>query len=213
MRPPGSPEERHPSLDSKIVAALDRVGDALQVLARRAAGAHDLSPTQMRVLVRLYYGPPPDAVAGELAREFDVADPTMSDALSALARKGLIDRSPDPADRRRHVLGLTAAGRAVAHSVARWTAPAEVASSGLSRSEGEGLLSTLLDLLERMHAAGMLSVARTCTTCGHFERGSAPGAWPARHRCAYYGYPMSTSDLRVDCAEHVARGGSGAARG
>ncbi len=207
MRPPGSPEERHPSLDSKIVAALDRVGDALAVLARRAAGSHDLSPTQMRVLVRLYYGPPPEAVAGELAREFDVADPTVSDALAALARKGLIERSPDPADRRRHVLRLTVAGQAAAHAVARWTAPAEVASSGLSRAEGEALLATLLDLIARMNAAGMLSVARTCTTCQHFERGSAPGARPVLHHCRYYGYTMGPSDLRVDCAEHTARSG------
>jgi DNA-binding MarR family transcriptional regulator len=204
MRPPGSPEERHPSLDSKIAAALDRVGEAMQVLARRAAGAHDLSATQMRVLVGLFLGPPPPAVAGELARELDVADPTVSDALAALRRKGLISWSPDPADRRRRVLRLTASGQSVAHSVARWTAPAEVASAGIERAEAEALLASLLDLLERMQRAGLLSVARTCTTCSHFERGRS-GAHPVPHRCSYYGYSMAASDLRVDCAEHVPR--------
>ena len=119
MRPAGSPEERHPSLDSKVVAALDRVGDALSVLARRAAGAHDLSATQLRVLVRLHLGPPPDALAGELAREFDVADPTVSDAIAALRRKGFVSRSADPADRRRHVLLLTDSGRQVAREIGR----------------------------------------------------------------------------------------------
>lgn len=202
MRPSGSPEERHPSLDSKIVAALDRVGDALSVLARRAAGAHDLSPTQLRVLVRLHLGPPPEALAGELAREFDVADPTVSDAIAALRRKGLVSRSADPADRRRHVLLLTESGRQVARAVARWTAPAEVASSRLERADAEALLSTLLDLLAGLHAAGLLSVARTCTTCAHFERVRVAGQRAAAYRCAYYDYRMSPSDLRVDCAEH-----------
>jgi DNA-binding MarR family transcriptional regulator len=209
MRSPGKAGERHPSLDSKVVAALDRVGDALSVLARRAASAHDLSPTQMRVLVRLYAGPPPSAVAGELAREFDVADPTISDALAALRRKGLISWAADPADRRRRVLRLTAAGRSVAHAVARWTAPAEVATSALSRDSAETLLATLLDVLERLQAAGMLSVVRSCTTCSHFQRGRAG----APHRCAYYDYPLGPSDLRVDCAEHVLSDTPPAARG
>src|SRR5262249_24088591 len=148
MRSAGQPE-RHPSLDAKIVGALDRVGDALSVLARRAAAAQDLSPTQLRVLARLYLGPPTEALTSELAREFDVSDPTISDALAALRRRGLIESAPDPADRRRRVLRLTAAGRATGRSLSRWTAPAEVASSGIEREAAEALLSTLLDLLGR----------------------------------------------------------------
>jgi DNA-binding MarR family transcriptional regulator len=201
---PGSPEERHPSLDAKIVAALDRISDALQVLARRAAGTHELSPTQMRVLARLNAGPPPVAQASELAREFDVADPTVSDALAALQRKGLIEREQDLHDRRRHRLRLTGTGRTVGRSVSRWTAPAEVASSGIKQSEAEQLLATLLDLLDRMRTAGLLTVVRACTTCQHFSRSPA-STRPVLHHCSYFGYPLGASDLRVDCAEHVAR--------
>lgn len=202
--PPGSPEERHPSLDAKIVAALDRISDALQVLARRAAGAHELSPTQMRVLARLDAGPPPVAQARELAREFDVADPTVSDALAALRRKGLIEREKDSQDRSRHHLRLTGTGRAVGRAVSRWTAPAQVVSSGIERPEAEQLLWTLLDLLDRMRSAGLITVVRACTTCTHFERGPATPR-PALHHCSYFGYSLAASDLRVDCAGHVAR--------
>jgi DNA-binding MarR family transcriptional regulator len=46
--------------------------------------SRDLSVTQMRVLARLYAGPPPEALTSELARELDVSDPTVSDALGAL---------------------------------------------------------------------------------------------------------------------------------
>jgi len=201
MRPSDQPE-RHPSLDAKIVAALDWAGEALGVLARRAAAAHGLSVTQMRVLARLYAGPPPEALTSELARELDVSGPTVSDALTALRRKGLVKRSADPADRRRQVLRLTASGRSAGLAVSRWTAPAEVATSDIPQADGEALLSTLLDVLARMEAAGLISVTRACTTCAHFSRDKATGR-PVLH-CGYFGSTLRPSDLRVDCAQHAA---------
>lgn len=173
------------------------------MLARRAAAAHDLSATQMRVLARLYAGPPPQALTSELARELDVSNPTVSDALAALRRKGLVERSADPADRRRQVLRLTASGRSAGMAVSRWTAPVEVATSGIPQADGEALLSVLLDVLARMEAAGLISVTRACTTCAHFSRDKATGR-PVL-RCGYFGSTLRPSDLRVDCAQHAAR--------
>jgi DNA-binding MarR family transcriptional regulator len=201
MRSSDQPE-RHPSLDAKIVGALDRVGEALGVLARRTAAGRGLSVTQMRVLARLYAGPPPEALTSELARELDVSGPTVSDALAALRRKGLVERSTDPADRRRQVLELTTPGRSAGAAVSRWTAPAEVATSGIPQADGEALLSALLDILARMEAAGLISVTRACTTCGHFSRDKVTGR-PVLH-CGYFGSTLHPSDLRVDCAQHVA---------
>ncbi|WP_250292209.1 MarR family winged helix-turn-helix transcriptional regulator [Frankia sp. CiP1_Cm_nod1] len=202
MRPPGTPEERHPGLDAKIVAALDRIGGALQVLARRAAEAHDLSPTQLRVLVRLHAGPPPPARTSALARELDVTDPTVSDALQALRRKGLVERERDPDDRRHYRLHLTADGRRTARAVSRWTAPVEAATSRIDRPDGEQLLAALLDVLERMHSEHLISVTRACTTCHHFEP-AVRRARPAVHRCTFFDHRLGPSDIRVDCPEHV----------
>jgi DNA-binding MarR family transcriptional regulator len=201
MRPPGTPEERHPGLDAKIVAALDRIGEVLQVLARRTAESHDLSATQLRILVRLYAGSPPVANTSALAREFELSDPTVSDAVGVLRRKGLIDRVQDQIDRRHYHLRLTHAGRELARSVSRWTAPAEVMTAGLERADGEQLLVTLLDVLGRMCAAGLVDVTRACTTCRHFER-DPRATQAAPYRCNLFDYAMTPSDLRVDCVEH-----------
>jgi DNA-binding MarR family transcriptional regulator len=201
MRPPGTPEERHPGLDAKIVAALDRIGEVLQVLARRTAESHDLSPTQLRILVRLYAGPPPAANTSTLAREFELSDPTVSDAVGVLRRKGLIDRVQDQTDRRHYRLRLTHTGRELARSVSRWTAPAEVTTAGIQRTDGEQLLATLLDMLGRMCAGGLVDVTRACTTCRHFQR-NPPTTQTAPYRCNLFDYAMAPSDLRVDCVEH-----------
>ncbi|MEM6107206.1 MarR family winged helix-turn-helix transcriptional regulator [Mycobacterium sp. 050272] len=176
------------------------MGDALHVLARRNAEAHDLSSTQMRVLVWLFVGPPPVARSTALARELNVADPTVSDAIAALIRKGLVVRTRDPQDGRRHDLVLTQAGRKAATEVSRWTAPAEIATSKLDRVEAEQLLDSLLVVIARLHEAQLLPVVRACSTCVQLETIAAD---TRRYRCRFYDTPMSVSDLRVDCAEHV----------
>lgn len=187
------------------MAALDRVGDALHVLARRAAERHDLSSTQMRVLGWLYVGPPPAARSTALARELNVSDPTVSDAVAALLRKKLVQRRRDPLDGRSQQLVLTPAGRRTAAAVARWTAPAEVAASRLDRIDAEVLLDTLIKLLAELHDADLVPVSRACGTCVQLE------VVDARHRkywCRFYDTPLPVDQLRVDCADHVAAPGA-----
>ncbi|WP_085079497.1 MarR family winged helix-turn-helix transcriptional regulator [Mycobacterium palustre] len=159
-----------------------------------------MSSTQMHVLNWLYVGPPPVARTTTLARQLNVADPTVSDAIAALVRKGLVVRTPDPDDRRRHDLVLTAAGRKTAAELARWTAPAEIATSKLDRAEAEQLLDTLLVIMAKLHDAQLLPVVRACSTCVQLETTQTD---TRSYRCRLYDTPMSKSDLRVDCADHV----------
>jgi DNA-binding MarR family transcriptional regulator len=170
------------------------------VLARRTAESHDLSSTQMRLLSWLYVGPPPAARSATLARELNVADPTVSDAIAALIRKGLVARTPDPNDRRRHDLALTQNGRKTAAELARWTAPAEIATSKLDRAEAEQLLDTLLLVMAKLHDAQLLPVVRACSTC--VQLGTIQTDTRSYH-CKLYDTPMTISDLRVDCADHA----------
>lgn len=46
----------------------------------------------------------------ELARRAGVSGPAVSQLLAALADSGMLERTPDPADRRHHALRLSAAG-------------------------------------------------------------------------------------------------------
>lgn len=154
----------------------------------------------MRVLSWLYVGPPPAARSTTLARELNVADPTVSDAVAALIRKGLVVRTPDPDDRRRHDLALTQAGRKTAAELSRWTAPAEIATSKLDRVEAEHLLDTLLLVMAKLHEAQLLPVVRTCSTCVQLETTPTDAR---NYHCRLYDTPMSISDLRVDCADHI----------
>ncbi|ODR09778.1 MarR family transcriptional regulator [Mycobacterium sherrisii] len=152
------------------------------------------------MLTWLLVGPPPVARSTALARELNVADPTVSDAVAALIRKGLVLRAPDARDRRRHGLVLTQVGRKAALALSRWTAPAEIATSKLDRVEAEQLLDSLLLVIAKLHEAQLLPVTRACSTCAQLETIQSA---TRQYRCMFYDTPMAVSDLRVDCAEHV----------
>lgn len=183
------------------MAALDRVGDALHVLARRVAEQHDLSSTQMRVLVWLYLGPPPPARSTALARELNVSDPTVSDAVSALLRKNLLIRRRDPLDGRSQQLVLTPSGRRIAASASRWTAQAEVAASRLDRADAETLLDGLVKLIAKLDDAELIPVSRACSTCAQLE---ILDARQRKYWCTFYDTALPVDELRVDCVDHVA---------
>ncbi|WAJ42600.1 MarR family winged helix-turn-helix transcriptional regulator [Mycobacterium sp. Aquia_216] len=171
------------------------------MLARRAAERHDLSSTQLRVLGWLHVGPPPTPRSTALARELNVSDPTVSDAVAALLRKKLVERRRDPRDGRSQQLVLTPEGRRAAATVSRWTAPAEVAASRLDRADAEVLLDGLIRLLGELHDADLIPVSRACSTCVQLE------IVDARHRkywCRFYDTPLPVDELRVDCVDHVA---------
>ncbi|GAB7191955.1 MarR family winged helix-turn-helix transcriptional regulator [Kineococcus sp. NUM-3379] len=192
-------------LDARLAAAVERLGAAQRGALRARASAAGLSPIQAQLLGCLRDAPPARRRTGALAAELDVTAPTVSDAVAALRRKGLVTAAPVPGDRRGQVLALTDAG----HDVVRGAlGPADPLAAALAGHDGPGArarkesaLPLLLDLVADLHRAGVIGVARTCTTCRFFRRDLAPGT-AAPHACALLGAPLGPGDLRVDCAEH-----------
>jgi DNA-binding MarR family transcriptional regulator len=190
-------------LDSRIVAAAERLGTALESLLRGASRADGLSPLQGRVLVLLLQRGHDAPRSGALARAFDVTPPTISDALAALAAKGLVRREPAAGHDARSVASrLTPRGRAVARRLATWADPARALVGGSSedRVRTLGVLMTWIAALQR---GGLVSVARMCLTCRFFRREAHRGA-VAPHHCALLDVPLGDETLRVDCPEHEA---------
>jgi DNA-binding MarR family transcriptional regulator len=195
--PPGAP----PDVDAKLVAALERVGQALRVQMWDTAKQHGLTPTQLQVLLRLASDPPARRRIGVLAGELDVTHPTVSDAVAVLRRKGLVDR--DPANRKA-VLSLSARGQAVAAGLADWDERTRRELAALPAADKHATLGLLLDLIAGLQSSGAITVARMCVTCRFFRRDAHPD--PARpHHCALVDMPLAGGELRVDCAEHEPR--------
>jgi DNA-binding MarR family transcriptional regulator len=194
---PGPP----PDVDAKLVAALERVGQALRVQMWDTAKQHGLTPTQLQVVLRLASDPPARRRIGVLAGQLDVTHPTVSDAVAVLRRKGLVDRDPGG---RTAALSLTPRGQALAAELTDWGQRTRHRLADLPAADKHATLQLLLDLIAGLQSSGAITVARMCVTCRFFRRDAHPD--PARpHHCALVDAPLGSGDLRVDCAEHEPR--------
>ncbi len=183
-----------PALPQKIATGLSKVGLALKFQSWHAAGEQGLSPTQTQILVLLAGGRGglrPSALAEQLA----IKAPTVTDSVSALVAKGLVERTRDPADARASLVTLTPAGRARARANAGWPDFLAIAVEAMSDAEQDVFYQGLLKVIGSLQRAGQIPLSGMCLSCQHFR------ATP-RHHCTLLDVPLPVRDLRLDCAEH-----------
>lgn len=128
---------------NEAVRALVRTHDVILTFANEAMSRHRLSPTARQALGALD-GHGAALSPGEVADRLLLTPASITSLLDTLERRGLVTRAPDPADRRRVLVEITAAGRAlvdqfVPEAVALQTA----VMSGLSEADRRHLVTLL----------------------------------------------------------------------
>ena len=141
-------ERERPDLDVRPLTVLSRVSRLARHLdlARRSAFArHDLETWEFDVLSALRRaGAPYELSPGQLIRQTLVTSGTMTNRVDRLVDRGLVERLPDPRDRRGVLVRLTPSGRATVDG----------ALEGLLRRERD--LLTGLDAADQKRLAGLL---------------------------------------------------------
>jgi DNA-binding MarR family transcriptional regulator len=96
----------------EVLSRLSRLGHHLDRARRSAFAEHDLESWEFDVLAALRRaGTPYELSPGRLLRETLVTSGTMTNRVDRLAARGLVERRPDPSDRRGVLVRLTDAGR------------------------------------------------------------------------------------------------------
>lgn len=190
------PDDR--SLPDKVIAALDRLSRVRRMHRQAVASAHGLSGLQVDLLMTLAGGLPVEPSVGALAHELCVTQPTATDSLRTLERKGLVRHERAESDRRRHLVRLTVDGARIVAEADRSDRAGREAVARLDDTEQEAAFTTLLDIIASFADAGVVQVARTCLTC-HFHQRTDVGG----HHCALLDADLAPGDLRLDCPEHV----------
>ena len=184
----------------QIASGLAKIGLFLRSQAWQQAGPAGLTPTQAQILVHLVRRGP--ARVGALAAEIAVTQPTASDAVAALVRKGLVERRADPEDGRAAMLHATAAARQITADTAQWPDALLAAADGLDAAERAVLLKALTKMIRTLQLRGEIPAQRMCATCSYFRPYRHADA-DRPHHCAFVDAAFGTADLRLDCSDHV----------
>jgi DNA-binding MarR family transcriptional regulator len=184
----------------RVAAGLARLGVVLRSRAWRQGGARGLTPTQGQLLTALARRAGGQRL-GTLAEALGVTAATASDAVSALARKGLVRKAREAGDARALVVTLTARGGREARRALAWPDFLAEAVEELRPDEQAVLLRGLVTIIRRLQERGEIAPARTCVTCRFFRPDVHDDA--ARpHHCAFVDAPFGDRSLRLDCPDH-----------
>ena len=132
-----------------VFSRISRLARHLDLARREAFNAHDIESWEFDVLAALRRaGAPYELSPGRLLRETLVTSGTMTNRVDRLAARGLVERLPDPRDRRGVLVRLTVEGKATVDGAfgALLTAEAELLAD-LPLRERERLASSLRRLL------------------------------------------------------------------
>lgn len=132
-----------------VFSRISRLARRLDLARREAFLAHGIESWEFDVLAALRRaGAPYELSPGRLLRETLVTSGTMTNRVDRLAARGLVERLPDPRDRRGVLVRLTGEGRAVVDGAFAALLAAEAALlDHLSDDQRDTLASLLRTLL------------------------------------------------------------------
>jgi len=100
-----------PNLEDEILAALRKIGRAIDLRSRMLLHSYGLTAPQLSVLKTIARLQP--VIASEIAKRVHLGQPTVTGILNRLEQRGLIERTRGARDRRSVLVSLTAAGEAI----------------------------------------------------------------------------------------------------
>ncbi|MEU3842267.1 MarR family transcriptional regulator [Streptomyces sp. NPDC028635] len=137
------PSRRPDPLSLEVVELIGDVVARFYADYEEAAGEHALTGAQARLLSLLSLEPLP---MRKLAQKLKCEPSNVTGIVDRLEARGLVERRPDPADRRVKLAAATEEGRRVAHDLRDGLRFAREPLAALSDTERE----SLRDLLRRM---------------------------------------------------------------
>jgi len=187
------------SVESKIVASLERIAQSFRVLLWQESKEFSLSPIQVQVLIFLLHHSEEKRKVSYLAEEFNMTKATISDTVKTLEQKKLISKEYEPHDTRSYIINLTAKGKATATKTSLFTREIRTPIDQLSQDDKENLLLSLLNVIRHLNTSGVITIQRMCASCSYYQLSNNG----KKHYCSLLNQQLQTKDLRVDCPEHV----------
>jgi DNA-binding MarR family transcriptional regulator len=138
---------------NECIVGIVRAGEAFVALANRALAGYQLSPAARQALAVLDGAGEPLSPT-EIARRLIVTTASVTSLLDTLERRGLVERRPDPADRRRLLVAITPTAQAMVRQyVPEVVALQGAVMSGIGEEDRQQLIAVLTRIREAIAAA------------------------------------------------------------
>lgn len=173
-------------MQTRLYLLLERIGNLLDQESRAIATRHDLALAQLQALHYLSRANRFSDTLSALADFLGATKGTVSQTVTSLERKGLVERVDDARDRRVSHCRPTASGERL---VREWLPP-----PALAQVDGEAAVGALEDLLVALIRARGGATFGVCRTCAHF-RAEGP-------RCDLVQEPLAEAESALLCREH-----------
>lgn len=192
-------EYQNSSIDSKIVASLERVSQAFRVLLWNESKEYSLSPIQVQVLIFLLHHSDEKRKVSYLADEFNMTKATISDTIKTLEQKQLIKKEYEQHDTRSYIIHLTKKGKSIADQTSLFAKQIQVPIDQLHSTDKENLLLSLLEIIRHLNESGIITIQRMCFNCHFYQSGKKR----QEHFCGLLNTKLNAAELRIDCEEHT----------
>lgn len=192
--------EMSQNIEEKIAYGMEKLAGVNRVLLWEVAKQEKLSPIQIQFLTFINSHPEGFCTVSNLAKEFDLREATVSEAIKSLHNKGFISKKRYKEDGRVYILRLTDNGEKLANKVSIWSHSLEEHIGQFTSEKKEKILLYLMELLKSLQKAGIINVAKMCLTCANFKRDAHPGSTKPHH-CKLMDSSMANSELTIDCKE------------
>lgn len=196
MEAPNSPK----SLPLRIEEGLERLATVMRATDWQNARALHVNPAQFAIL-KLLDTRPFGLSVKDLAALLLVSQPSATDSIAALERKGLVEKRPDPADLRSVRILATENGRAALAAGEDASGPVGRAASALPPVAQQQMLLSLIAMIAQLQDAGAIPIQRMCVDCRYFSPFAHDDA-DNPHHCHFVDAAFGQRDLRIDCREH-----------
>lgn len=188
------------SIQHRIREGLSRVSMVMRADDWNRAKLAGINPTQLSIL-ELLEGRAEGLGVKDIAFHLGVSQPTATDSIAALERKGYVEKRQTENDRRGVRVGITDEGLAALRTGDASEGLAEQATEALATHEQEDLLVMLVKMIRELQVRDAIPIQRMCTSCRYFAPfAHADAALP--HHCKFVDAAFGQRDLRIDCRDH-----------
>ncbi|WP_275790354.1 MarR family winged helix-turn-helix transcriptional regulator [Pararhizobium gei] len=188
------------SVNHRIREGLARVAMAMRADDWSRAKTSGLNPTQLAIL-ELLEGRKDGLGVKEIAANLGVSQPTATDSIAALERKGFVAKRSAGTDKRGVNVGITSKGLSALEVGNAAASIAEQTVDALAQHEQEDLLITLVKMIRHLQETDAIPIQRMCASCRYFAPFAHPDA-AQPHHCNFVDAAFGQRDIRIDCREH-----------